>query len=83
MPTVAAPSRPAASPAVRLKERLEEACGPAYEVKVTATPKGGLQVVVTAKDEADGQRLMERMTPVFRSPDFTAIEINAEVVWAK
>jgi hypothetical protein len=83
-PRPVAPTRPAATtPAGRLKERLEEACGAGYEVRVTATAKNGMQVSITAKSEADGQRLMERMTPVFKSAEFSTMEINAEVVWTK
>jgi hypothetical protein len=83
-PAPVAPTRPAATtPAGRLKERLEDACGAGYDVRVTATAKNGMQVSITAKNEADGQRLMERMTPVFKSAEFSAMEINAEVVWTK
>jgi hypothetical protein len=83
-PAPAAPARPTAPPAVRLKERIQTACGPAYDVRVTTTTAKGksvLQVNITGRDEADGKRLMEKIAPILKLPEFTALEINAEVVY--
>jgi hypothetical protein len=81
-PSVAAPVRPAAPPDVRLKERIQAACGPAYEVQVTTVKgKSVLQLSITGRDEADGKRLMEQITPILKSPEFGTLEINAEVVY--
>jgi hypothetical protein len=80
--SAAAPVRPTAPPDVRLKERIQAACGPAYEVKVmTAKGKNVLEVNITVRDEADGKRLMEQITPILKSPEFGTLEINAEVVY--
>ena len=80
-PAPVAPARPAAPPAVRLKERIQAICGPAYEVKVTAKAKDSLQLTITARNQTDGQRLMDRITPVLKSAEFSSIEIDAEVVY--
>jgi BON domain-containing protein len=83
-PAPAAPARPTAPPAVRLKERIQTACGPAYDVRVATTTikgKSVLQVNITGRDEADGKRLMEKIGPILKLPEFTALEINAEVVY--
>jgi len=73
-PTLGAPARPLAA---RLKERIQGVCGPAYDVKVTATAKDHLHVVVTARDERDGQRLMDKIIPVLR--EFATVAIDVDI----
>jgi hypothetical protein len=82
-PAPAAPLRSVVPPAVRLKERLQGICGPAYEVQVTPAKLHGtdaLQVDIAGRSEADGQRLLERITPVIKSAEFSTIEINVDIV---
>ncbi len=79
-PTLAAPVRPTPTPAMRLKERIQGICGPAYEVKVTTTVKDRLHLVITARDERDGQRLMDRIVPVLREFATVAIDVDIDTM---
>ena len=78
-PAPATPPRPTVPPAVRLKERIQGVCGPAYEVKVTTRGKNYLSWT-HRPDAGDGQRLMERITPVLESQEFAAFEIDVDIV---
>ena len=79
-PAPATPPRPTVPPAVRLKERIQGICGPAFEINVTNRGKNYLQLDVTGGSGADGQRLMERITPVLKSQEFSSFEINVDIV---
>jgi hypothetical protein len=79
-PAPAPPPPPKAPAAVRLKERTQAICGPACEVQVIAKGKDVLQLNLTGRSNADGRRLMERITPILRSPEFAAYEINVDIV---
>jgi BON domain len=79
-PAPATPPGPTVPPAVRLKERIQGICGPAFEINVTNRGKNYLQLDVTGGSGADGQRLMERITPVLKSQEFSSFEINVDIV---
>ncbi len=80
-PAPVAPPRPTVPPAVRLKERIQGACGPAYAVKVTAVAgKNVLNVEVSGPRAGDQERLMGRIAPVLDLPEFSAFEINCDII---
>jgi hypothetical protein len=79
-PAPVAPPRTNVPAAVRLKERVQGVCGPAYEVKVMTRGKNYMQLDVTGGSGGDGQNLMERITPVLKSAEFSPYEINVDVV---
>jgi hypothetical protein len=80
-PTATVSPKPTVPPAVQLKERLQGICGPAYEVRVMPRKNGGLLVnIVGGRDEEDGKRLMDRITPVLKSPEFKTLDTDVDIV---
>jgi hypothetical protein len=79
-PAPPAPPRPTVPPAVRLKERVQGLCGPAYEVKVTARAKNNLMLEITGRTSGEGETVMKKIRPVLDSAEFAEFEINVDVV---
>jgi hypothetical protein len=79
-PAPAAPPRPNVPAAVRLKERIQGACGPAYEVKVTTRNKNYLQLEITGPVAGEETRIMQRIKPVLESEEFRGFELNVDVI---
>jgi hypothetical protein len=79
-PAPPAPPRPTVPPAVRLKERIQGLCGPAYEVKVTPRGKNNLVLEITGRASGEGETVMKKIRPVLDSSEFAEFEINVDVV---
>jgi hypothetical protein len=75
-----APPRPVLPSAVRLRERIQAVCGPAYEVKVTGKGNNEVQVDVIGPNQADGARLLNRIDPVVKSTEFSTLDITVDIV---
>ncbi len=79
-PAPTPPPRPTVPAAVRLKERIQGICGPAYEVKVTPRGKNYLQLDITGPVAGEEKRIMQRIKPVLESEEFRGFELNVDVI---
>jgi len=79
-PAPAAPQRPTVGPALRLQERIQSVCGPAYDVRVTATSDNAWHLEVTGSKAGEENRLADRIRPVLESPEFSWMEVNWDLV---
>jgi hypothetical protein len=80
-PPAPAPPRPTVPPAVRLKERVQAICGPAYVVRVTpGQAKNALNLEITGLKAGEDERLMGRVVPVLESPEFGGLAIHLEIL---
>jgi hypothetical protein len=78
--TAPAPGKQPPAPAsVRLKDHIQEVCGPAYDIRVTARGTNGLLVNCSAPNESEGRKLLDKITPVLRLPEFASFEIDVDV----
>jgi hypothetical protein len=83
VPVAAAPAPPSVPAAARLKERIQAVCGPAYEVKVTATKETAFTVFIRGQKPGDEERLMERLKPVIAAAEFDGCDIDCDIIAPK